>query len=126
MATPLFAWSNTTFSPKESGAGARPDYNAILAEKIAQGGLAAGSDEARADFLDAALNPTQAMMTLRAEPAPDGTRYRADWALLLGASLTTGPVAQFAAAAGPLSCPDCVFSRDGVATLGWRIDSRLG
>lgn len=126
VATPLFAWSNTTLSPKESGADARPDYNAILAEKIAQSGLAAGSDETRADFLDAALNPIQATMTLRAEPASDGTRYRVDWALPLGASLTTGPVAQYAAAAGPLGCPDCDFSRDGAATLGWRIDSRLG
>lgn len=125
-ATPLFARSDSTLSSTERGAGARPDYNTILAEKIAQSGRAADGDEARADFLDAALNPLQATIALRAEPASDGTRYRVDWALPLGASLTTGPVAQYAAAAGPLGCPDCDFSRDGAATLGWRIDSRLG
>ena len=124
-ATPLFAWSSETLSSTDDGARTRPDYNTILAEKISRNHLIVGND-ADMNFLDAALNPAQGPFTLRVEPVPTGKRYSAGWDMPLGASLTTGPVAQYATAVAPLSCPQCDFSRDAVATLGWRVDSRLG
>jgi len=124
-ATPLFAWSGETLSLPDDPLRDRPDYDTILAEKISRNHLIVGANTGMS-FLDAALNPPVAAFTLRAEPVPTGTRYSAGWELPLGASLTTGPVAQFAPATAPLSCPQCDFSRDGVATLGWRVDTRLG
>lgn len=124
FATPVFAWSSAMLSSADDGARAGPDYNTILAEKISRNHLIVGNDAQ--NFLDAALNPPQTAFTLRVEPAPSGTRYSAGWDMPLGASLTTGPVAQYATAPAPLNCAQCDFSRDGVATLGWRIDSRLG
>jgi len=123
-ATPLFAWSGETLSSPDDRLRDRPDYDTILAEKISRNHLIVGSD-AQMNFLDAALNSSPSPFTLRAEPVPTGTRYSAGWELPLGASLTTGPVAQYAPATAPLSCPQCDFSRDGVATLGWRVDSQL-
>lgn len=124
-ATPLFAWSGETLSSPDDRVRDRPDYDTILAEKISRNHLIVGSD-ARINFLDAALNSPQSAFALRAEPVPTGTRYSAGWELPLSALLTTGPVAQYAPATTPLSCPQCDFSRDGVATLGWRVDTRLG
>ncbi|WP_313383103.1 autotransporter [Pantoea sp.] len=123
-ATPLVAWSGESLSAPEDSARDRPDYDTILAEKISRNLLIVGND-ARMNFLEAALNSPQSPFTLRVEPVPTGTRYSAGWDMPLGASLTTGPVAQYAPATAPLSCPQCDFSRDGVATLGWRVDSQL-
>jgi len=123
-ATPLFAWSGESLLAPEDNARDRPDYDTILAEKISRNLLIVGND-ARMNFLEAALNSPQSPFTLRVEPVPTGTRYSAGWDMPLGASLTTGPVAQYAPATAPLSCPQCDFSRDGVATLGWRVDSQL-
>lgn len=124
-ATPLFAWSGEILSSPDYRVRDRPDYDTILAEKISRNHLIVGND-ARMNFLDAALNSPQSAFTLRVEPVPTGTRYSAGWDMPLSASLTTGPVAQYAPATAPLSCPQCDFSRDGVATLGWRVDTRLG
>ncbi|MGP4132145.1 hypothetical protein OJE16_21390 [Pantoea tagorei] len=123
-ATPLVAWSGESLLAPEDNARDRPDYDTILAEKISRNLLIVGND-ARMNFLEAALNSPQSPFTLRVEPVPTGTRYSAGWDMPLGASLTTGPVAQYAPATVPLSCPQCDFSRDGVATLGWRVDSQL-
>jgi len=124
-ATPPFAWSGETLSSPDDRVRHRPDYDTILAEKISRNHLIVGSD-AQMNFLDAALNSSPSPFTLRVEPVPTGTRYSAGWDMPLIASLTTGPVAQYAPATAPLSCPQCDFSRDGIATLGWRVDSRLG
>ncbi|MDT0177596.1 autotransporter [Enterobacter sp. BRE11] len=123
--TPRFAWSGETLSSPGERVRDRPDYDTILAEKISRNHLIVGSD-AGMNFLDAALNSPLSAFTLRAEPVSTGTRYSAGWEMPLGASLTTGPVAQYAPATAPLSCPQCNFSRDDVATLGWRVDTRLG
>jgi len=125
VATPVFAWNSATLSSADDGASGRPDYNTILAEKISRNHLIIG-DDSHSAFLDAALNSPQAAFTLRVEPALPGTRYSIGWDMPLGASLTTGPVAQYATAPAPLNCAQCDFRRDGVATLGWRVDSRLG
>ena len=125
FATPLFAWSSETLSSADDDALSRPDYNSILAEKISRNHLIVGND-AHMNFLDAALNSPLTAFTLRVEPVPSGTRYSAGWDMPMSASLTTGPVAQYAVVPAPLTCPQCDFSRDGVATLGWRVDSRLG
>ncbi|MEZ3501532.1 autotransporter [Pantoea sp. KPR_PJ] len=126
FATPVFAWSSARLSSQDERAGDRlPDYNTILAEKISRNHLIV-SDERHSAFLDAALNPPDAAFTLRMEPVPPGMRYSMGWDMPLGASLTTGPVAQYVTAPAPFNCVPCDFSRDGVATLGWRVDSRLG
>lgn len=123
FAAPLLAWGDTTLSSFSDGAWARPDYDTILAEKISRNQPIFGNDR-QLNLLDAALSSPQTALTLRVEPAPSGRRYSADWAMPLSASLTTGPVAQYAAAS--LTCAACDFSRGGVATLGWRVDSQLG
>lgn len=124
FAAPLFAWSGTTLSSVDDGARAAPDYDTILAEKISRNRLVFG-DDAQVSLLDAALNSPTAL-TLRVEPVPTGSRYSAGWAMPLGGPLTTGPVAQYLPVLASPECTQCDFSRDGVATLGWRIDSRLG
>jgi len=123
FAAPLFAWSGTTLSSVDDGARAAPDYDTILAEKISRNRLVFG-DDAQVSLLDAALNSPTAL-TLRVEPVPTGSRYSAGWAMPLGGPLTTGPVAQYAPALAPPECAQCDVSRDGVATLGWRVDSQL-
>ena len=124
FAAPLFAWSGTTLSSVDDGARAAPDYDTILAEKISRNRLVFG-DDAQVSLLDAALNSPTAL-TLRVEPVPTGSRYSAGWAMPLGGPLTTGPVAQYLPVLASPECTQCDFSRDGVATLGWRVDSRLG
>lgn len=125
LAAPVLASKSTTLSLVDDGADGRPDYNTILAEKISRNQLII-SDDIQTSFLDAVLNSPQTAFTLRVEPVMPGTRYSIGWDMPLGASLTTGPVAQYAPAPAPLHCNQCDFSRDGVATLGWRVDSRLG
>ncbi|WP_233593057.1 autotransporter [Candidatus Pantoea deserta] len=112
-------------SSGDNGADSRPDYDTILAEKISRNHLITGDDDQK-NFLDAALNSSQATFTLRVEPVLPGPRYSIGWEMPLGDSLTTGPVAQYAAVPAPLHCEQCDISRDGVAMLGWRVDSQLG
>ncbi len=110
------------------------DYNTLLAEKISLSQLAF-TDEQRG-LWDAALNaPGSSPLTLRSEPATVGvtslgTRYSAGWNVKLSQSVTTGPVAQYSADQASLNCPQCELSdrpsQEQVASVGWRVNSRMG
>lgn len=111
-----------------------PDYNTILAEKISLSPLAF-SDDNRALF-EAALNsPIASPVTLHSETGsvgttPLGKRYRAGVELPIAASLTTGPMAQYAVDPQQMGCLQCDYSdqqsREQSASVGWRIDAQQG
>ena len=132
---PAFAWGGDfALHDNQSPTVIPPDYNTILAEKISRTPLEF-TDEQQG-LWDAALNaPASIPMALRSEPGsvgatPLGTRFSAGWDLPINHSFTTGPVAQYAVDQRPLTCPQCDFSErpnhDQVASVGWRVDSKLG
>lgn len=109
-----------------------PDYNTILAEKIAATPLAF-SDESRALFEAAINSPTASPIVLHSEAGSVGItslgkRYRAGIELPMAPSFTTGPMAQYAVAPQQMNCLQCDYSdrqtREQSASVGWRIDSR--
>ncbi|MFV9670931.1 autotransporter domain-containing protein [uncultured Pantoea sp.] len=111
-----------------------PDYDTILAEKIALTPLAF-SDDSRALFEAAINSPTASPIALHSETGSAGTtplgkRYRAGIDLPLSSSFTTGPVAQYAVDPQQTNCLQCDYSdpqsREQSASVGWRIDSQQG
>lgn len=111
-----------------------PDYDTILAEKIALTPLAF-SDESRALFEAAINSPTASPIALHSETGsvgttPLGKRYRAGVDMPIAPSLTTGPVAQYAVDPQQMNCLQCDYSdqqsREQSASVGWRIDSQQG
>jgi len=111
-----------------------PDYDTILAEKIALT-PPAFSDDSRALFEAAINSPTASPIVLHSETGsagsmPLGKRYRAGIDLPLSASVTTGPVAQYAVDPQQTTCLQCDYSdpqsREQSASVGWRIDSQQG
>lgn len=111
-----------------------PDYDTILAEKIALTPLAF-SDESRALFEAAINSPTASPIAVHSETGsvgttPLGKRYRAGVDLPIAPSFTTGPVAQYAVDPQQMNCLQCDYSdqqsREQSASVGWRIDSQQG
>ena len=112
-----------------------PDYNAILAEKISNKHLML-TENSQMSLMDAALNsPDSSAMVLHSETASVGAtplvnRYSAGWSMPMSNAVNTGPVAQFAMDDSALSCPKCQWvdsnNAEHIASLGWRVDSRLG
>ncbi|WHQ75461.1 autotransporter [Pantoea sp. Lij88] len=134
----LFIFTQPTFA--RGGASAPqhpeflPDYDTILAEKIALTPLAF-SDESRALFEAAINSPTASPIALHSETGsvgttPLGKRYRAGVDMPIAPSLTTGPVAQYAVDPQQMNCLQCDYSdqqsREQSASVGWRIDSQQG
>ncbi len=112
-----------------------PDYNAILAEKISNNHLMF-TENSKMSLMDAALtSPDSSAMVLHSETvsvgaAPLVNRYSAGWSMPMSNAVNTGPVAQFAMDDSTLSCPKCQWidsnNAEHIASLGWRVDSRLG
>ena len=132
---PAYGWDNADRLPDNSGGQvAHPRYNDILAGKIARDRLV--FEDKESSLMAAALSSRQeSALSLRTEPGsvgsqPLGTRFSAGWDMPLSGSFSTGPVAQYAVNQGALNCQQCDFSdrlsHDHIASLGWRIDSRLG
>ena len=128
---PTFARGGTS-APKH--ADFIPDYDTILAEKIALTPLEY-SDESRALFEAAINSPTASPIALHSETGsvgttPLGKRYRAGVDMPIAPSLTTGPVAQYAVDPQQMNCLQCDYSdqqsREQSASVGWRIDSQQG
>ncbi|KAA5969933.1 MULTISPECIES: autotransporter [unclassified Pantoea] len=131
LMAPAFARSGLSAPPH---ADFLPDYDTILAEKIALTPLTF-NDENRALFEAAINSPTASPIALHSETGSAGTtplgkRYRAGVEMPVAPSLTTGPVAQYAVDPQPINCLQCDYSdqqsREQSASVGWRIDSQQG
>lgn len=134
-AQPACGWDNADrLTEKPDGKAAHPRYNDILAGKIARD--RANFQDNESSLVAAALNSRQERaLSLRAEPGsagsqPLGTRFSAGWEMPLSDAFSTGPVAQYAVNQGVLNCQQCNFSdrlsQEHIASVGWRVDSRLG
>lgn len=119
-----FTLSPATLSDENGAAAGQPDYNTILAEKVLLDPLLINS-EARAAFLDAALNPQGGRQFTLRDEAGD-LAAEAGWDIALSGALITGPFAQYVVSQSRNGCLSCDSAHDMHAVLGWRLDSRFG